>query len=70
VVYVFYDNFLNRLRQTLDDPNENPSYLGCPLCGEPWIGLIRHLMQHHKLSYAAARKLRIKAKPWREMRDG
>ena len=66
MVYVFYDGFLKRLRQTLDDPHQNPQYLKCPKCGEPWIALIRHFMQDHKLSYAAARKLRIKAKPYME----
>jgi len=64
MVYIFYDDFLKRLRQTLDNPNQNPNYLKCPLCGQPWIGLIRHLMQHHKCNYAEARKIFIKAGPY------
>ena len=66
MVYVFYDRFLKRLRQTLDDPHQNPQYLRCPRCGEPWAGLMRHLILHHKLSHAEARKVYAEAEPYGE----
>ena len=69
MVYVFYDSFLKRLRQTLDDPHQNPHYLKCPRCGEPWVGLMRHLILHHKLSHAEAKKVYAEAVPYGEKPD-
>jgi len=66
MVYVFYDSFLKRTRQTLVDPASSPHYLKCPRCGEPWAGLMRHLILHHKLSYAEARKVYAEAEPYGE----
>ena len=63
MVYIFFDKFLRRFRRTLAAPHTSSNYLRCPLCGEPWVGLMRHLILHHRLTAYVARKLYRQARP-------